>query len=224
MEQEPLIRSRFFNRSFGPSIEPLIEPFVLFFAVDRSIGVRHSPVTDCVDGRHHVMASNDGKAEVGGPKAMEGAIVEGPGAEGDDEDDEDEDMEQGEPSQQPSGSSAAGAPGRGEAQDEYESKRRKRLELNRKAAQESRRRKKLRIEELQRSVVFLTRENSELREQNELLRQMLASEMPVESSTNVDRYQAENTALKLALYESVNSSLQRSGKQGASPNRRDPFD
>lgn len=90
-----------------------------------------------------------------------------------------------------------------DAQDEYECKRRKRLELNRKAAQESRRRKKQRIEELQRSVVFLTRENSELREQNELLRQMLSSEVPVESNSAVDRFQAENTALKLALYESV---------------------
>lgn len=99
------------------------------------------------------------------------------------------------------------------AQDEYESKRRKRLELNRKAAQESRRRKKLRIEELQRSVVFLTRENSELREQNELLRQMLATEVPGENSaTSADRFQAENTALKLALYESV-QNLTRT-KQG----------
>ena len=48
--------------------------------------------------------------------------------------------------------SADGARGekRAAAEDEYEAKRRKRLELNRKAAQESRRRKKLRIEELQR--------------------------------------------------------------------------
>ena len=41
------------------------------------------------------------------------------------------------------------------------------------AAKESRRRKKMRIEELGRSVVFLTKENQELREQNELLRQMV---------------------------------------------------
>ena len=73
---------------------------------------------------------------------------------------------------------------KGEDENEYEAKRKKRLELNRKvcctaatsyarpgsnrsnrvrqlwgqAAQESRRRKKVRIEELQRSVVFLTRE------------------------------------------------------------------
>lgn len=43
------------------------------------------------------------------------------------------------------------------------------------AAKESRRRKKMRIEELGRSVVFLTKENQELREQNELLRQMVVS-------------------------------------------------
>lgn len=54
-----------------------------------------------------------------------------------------------------------------------------------------------------RSVVFLTRENNELREQNELLRQMLAAEMPTESTSAIDRFQAENAALKLALYESV---------------------
>ena len=51
--------------------------------------------------------------------------------------------------------------------------------------------------------MYLTRENSELREQNELLRQMLASEMPAESTSTIDRFQAENAALKLALYESV---------------------
>ena len=100
------------------------------------------------------------------------------------------------------GELAGGKRGAGEDND-YEAKRRKRLELNRKAAQESRRRKKLRIEELQRSVVFLTRENNELREQNELLRQMLAAEMPTESTSAIDRFQAENAALKLALYESV---------------------
>ena len=49
-------------------------------------------------------------------------------------------------------------------------RRQRRLELNRKAAQESRRRKKLRVEELQRAVFMLTQENSELREQNEMLR------------------------------------------------------
>lgn len=40
----------------------------------------------------------------------------------------------------------------------------------------------MRIEELGRSVVFLTRENQELREQNELLRQMVVSNVSVRTS------------------------------------------
>lgn len=82
-------------------------------------------------------------------------------------------------------------------------RRKKRLELNRKAAQESRKRRKVRIEELQRTVVYLTRENGDLRDQNEVLRQMLSSDAPVENTALMDRYQAENASLKLALYESV---------------------
>jgi len=117
-----------------------------------------------------------------------------------DEDEEDE-RENGEATQ----AQQAQTGGEGAAQDEFESKRRKRLELNRKAAQESRRRKKLRIEELQRSVVFLTRENGELREQNDLLRQMLAAESPSQPSSNdaVERLQSENQALRLALVKAV---------------------
>jgi len=48
-----------------------------------------------------------------------------------------------------------------------------RLEQNRKAARESRRRKKVMVEELQRSVVFFTRANSTLKQQNEELERML---------------------------------------------------
>lgn len=44
--------------------------------------------------------------------------------------------------------------------------------------QESRQRRKLRLEELQRSVLFVTHENHQLREQNELLRQMLVGRLP----------------------------------------------
>ena len=99
------------------------------------------------------------------------------------------------------------------AEDEFEAKKHKRLELNRKAAQESRRRKKLRIEELQRSVVFLTSENNQLREQNEMLRQMLTAEVPTDDASAINRAQAENAALKLALYESV----QNLAKQTAAP-------
>lgn len=48
-----------------------------------------------------------------------------------------------------------------------------RLEQNRKAARESRRRKKNMIEELQRSVVFFSRANSSLKQQNDELTRLL---------------------------------------------------
>ena len=48
-----------------------------------------------------------------------------------------------------------------------------RLEQNRKAARESRRRKKTMIEELQRSVIFFSRSNGVLKQQNEDLQRML---------------------------------------------------
>jgi bZIP transcription factor len=57
-------------------------------------------------------------------------------------------------------------------------KRRKRLELNRKAAKESRERKKRRVESLNHNIVLLTRDNYELRSQNEGLRHILVSQSP----------------------------------------------
>lgn len=48
-----------------------------------------------------------------------------------------------------------------------------RLEQNRKAARESRRRKKIMVEELQRSVIFFSRANSTLKQQNEELQRIL---------------------------------------------------
>mmetsp|Transcript_16317 Transcript_16317/g.23924 ORF Transcript_16317/g.23924 Transcript_16317/m.23924 type:complete len:476 (+) Transcript_16317:216-1643(+) len=62
-----------------------------------------------------------------------------------------------------------------------------RLEQNRKAARESRRRKKIMIEELQRSVVFFSRANGTLKQQNdELQRLLLAAQSKVQAfeSTN----------------------------------------
>jgi hypothetical protein len=50
-----------------------------------------------------------------------------------------------------------------------------RLEQNRKAARESRKRKKVLVEELQRSVIFFSRANGTLRSQNEEMEQMLLS-------------------------------------------------
>lgn len=52
-------------------------------------------------------------------------------------------------------------------------KRRERLEQNRISARESRKRKKNMIEELQRTVIALSRENKELNERNEKLRKEL---------------------------------------------------
>lgn len=106
---------------------------------------------------------------------------------------------------------------------EYEAKRRKRLELNRKAAQESRRRKKIRIEELQRSVGFLTREKAELTEQNNLLRRMLASEIPRDNASAIDRITAENTALKLALYEHIQNMNKGAPQPGKPPAGQQPL-
>jgi hypothetical protein len=52
-------------------------------------------------------------------------------------------------------------------------KRKERLEQNRISARESRKRKKTMIEELQRTVITLSRENKELNERNETLRTQL---------------------------------------------------
>lgn len=70
---------------------------------------------------------------------------------------------------------------------------------NREAARVSRMRKKGRLDELQRSVVFLTRENAELREQNELLRGALAGDRSVMDL--METLRQDNEALKIALYE-----------------------
>ena len=65
---------------------------------------------------------------------------------------------------------------RASAGDDEETKARKRkerLEQNRISARESRKRKKTMIEELQRTVITLSRENKELNERNESLRRQL---------------------------------------------------
>lgn len=58
-------------------------------------------------------------------------------------------------------------------QDTKTMKRKERLEQNRISARESRKRKKTMIEELQRTVITLSRENKELNERNEGLRRQL---------------------------------------------------
>lgn len=59
------------------------------------------------------------------------------------------------------------------ASDLKQRKRKERLEQNRLSARESRKRKKSMIEELQRTVITLSRENKELNERNEQFRKQL---------------------------------------------------
>ena len=61
-----------------------------------------------------------------------------------------------------------------ESEDQAKARKRKeRLEQNRISARESRKRKKTMIEELQRTVITLSRENKDLNERNEQLRRQL---------------------------------------------------
>ena len=60
-----------------------------------------------------------------------------------------------------------------ETEEERVRKRKERLEQNRISARESRKRKKTMIEELQRTVITLSRDNKELNEKNEQLRRQL---------------------------------------------------
>jgi predicted RNase H-like nuclease (RuvC/YqgF family) len=60
-----------------------------------------------------------------------------------------------------------------EPDDVKERKRRERLEQNRISARESRKRKKTMIEELQRTVIGLSRDNKEMNDRNESLRRQL---------------------------------------------------
>jgi predicted RNase H-like nuclease (RuvC/YqgF family) len=86
--------------------------------------------------------------------------------------------------------------------EDLEAKRKKRLELNRKAAQESRRRKKMKVEELQRNVAALTQENEQLQAEHDRLTEELRRDDP-ETSGEVDAFQAQNAALRLAIYEEI---------------------
>ena len=69
------------------------------------------------------------------------------------------------------GSGDAGGPP--EDEETKARKRKERLEQNRVSARESRKRKKTMIEELQRTVITLSRENKELNDRNEGLRRQL---------------------------------------------------
>lgn len=66
-----------------------------------------------------------------------------------------------------------------------------RLEQNRKAARESRRRKKIMVDELQRSVLFFNRANTTLKQQNEELeRLLLQAQSQIQSGENGQNSQA----------------------------------
>lgn len=85
---------------------------------------------------------------------------------GDDDDDDDDDDGGG-------GAGSVGGSGSGMGSDAKALKRKERLEQNRISARESRKRKKTMIEELQRTVIALSRENKDLNERNEQLRRQL---------------------------------------------------
>lgn len=129
---------------------------------------------------------------------------------------------------QPAGDDALGSDEEGGSTDEKGGKkpvsrvREVRLEQNRKAARESRKRKKVMIEELQRSVIFFSRANGTLKQQNDELTRLLVqaqSQIAAASSgegntdssttqapltpggTSMDQAQAEAVA-KQAVFES----------------------
>jgi hypothetical protein len=81
---------------------------------------------------------------------------------------EDEDDDDEEKSDEDDDGDAANPGGEGKS-----SKRKERLEQNRISARESRKRKKTMIEELQRTVITLSRENKDLNERNEQFRGQL---------------------------------------------------
>ncbi|KAA0163776.1 hypothetical protein FNF27_03905 [Cafeteria roenbergensis] len=87
----------------------------------------------------------------------------------------------------------------------------KRRANNREAARVSRMRKKARLDELQRSVVFLTRENSELREQNEILRRVLSRETDSSVMELLEHLRSENQALKVAVYDTAQTLAMTTG-------------
>lgn len=100
--------------------------------------------------------------------------------EDDDDDDTEEDVEKSSSSPAPEGaangvSTAARGKLKPIKRPPMSKAREIRLEQNRKAARESRRRKKVMIEELQRSVIFFSRANGTLKQQNDELHRLLIS-------------------------------------------------
>ncbi len=87
-----------------------------------------------------------------------------------------------------------------------------RLEQNRKAARESRRRKKIMVDELQRSVVFFSRANSTLKQQNEeLQRILLHAQSQIQASEKALSAQQQAT-------NNINTGIKTNGDTATSTN------
>jgi len=85
-----------------------------------------------------------------------------------------------------------------EPDDVKERKRRERLEQNRISARESRKRKKTMIEELQRTVIGLSRDNKEMNDRNESLRRQL-----MELGTKVSEIPDSKNACQIFNYLAI---------------------
>ncbi|GAX14971.1 hypothetical protein FisN_12Lu399 [Fistulifera solaris] len=93
--------------------------------------------------------------------------------------------------------------------------RKNRLEQNRKAARESRRRKKLMVDELQRSVIFFTRANALLRQQNTDLLTRISEAQRIVTAHEFARLEASGNGT-----DNDSSSQQVSESSGKSPSMR----
>lgn len=90
-----------------------------------------------------------------------------------------------------------------------------RLEQNRKAARESRRRKKIMVEELQRSVVFFSRTNATLKQQNEELERILLqaqSQIRAYESGRANQSQGKSDSTGTAAQEPSNAAPEANSK------------
>lgn len=89
-----------------------------------------------------------------------------------------------------------------------------RLEQNRKAARESRRRKKVMIEELQRSVIFFSRANGTLKQQNdELGRLFMQAQSQVAAVENGQQHQSQAQAQANANQEAAKAQADAAHQQ-----------
>ncbi|TFJ82019.1 hypothetical protein NSK_006687 [Nannochloropsis salina CCMP1776] len=86
-----------------------------------------------------------------------------------------------------------------EGWEDEESKRQKRLEQNRKAAHESRQRKKIKYQQLSEALEALRAESLQLSQQSQSMREQLAATRPTRHSQERARLEEENQRLRQAL-------------------------